>query len=53
MGHHLTLRPKEKAATNLPLLVDSKVVEAIIMLEREGLGMRMNSVPALEEGGEA
>lgn len=65
MGHHLTLRPREKAATdlplgikekvttNLPLLGNNKVFEAITILEREGTGMRMNLVPALEEGGEA
>lgn len=53
MGHHLILHTKEKAATNLPLLGNNEVVEAITMLEKEGLGMRMNLVPALGEGGEA
>lgn len=53
MGGHLTLRPREKVAANLPLLGNNKVFEAITILEREGTGMRMNLVPALEEGGEA
>lgn len=53
MGHHLTLRPREKAATDLPLLGNNKVFEAITILEREGTGMGMSLVPALEEGGEA
>ena len=65
MGHHLTLRPREKAATDLPLgnkekaaanpplLGNNEVFEAITILEREGPGMRMNLVPAQEEGGEA